>query len=94
MDPAISRGTTRKTTCGYRWGYLSVAPTVGDMTSSRLAYDDLSTPAEMGTDAIATLTALGWVPSTYTPREATKRGEIEIPEAASRLARAIYGDDA
>ncbi|GAB6984800.1 hypothetical protein [Nocardioides pyridinolyticus] len=64
------------------------------MTSSRLAYDDLSTPAEMGTDAIATLTALGWVPSTYTPREATKRGEIEIPEAASRLARAIYGDDA
>jgi hypothetical protein len=63
------------------------------MTPTRLAYDDLASPAEMGTDAIATMTALGWVPSTYVPREAAKR-EIEIPEAASRLARAIYGDDA
>ncbi len=97
MDPAISRGTTRKTTRGYRWGYRSVAPSVDDMSTEnaagRLAYDDPSTPSEMGTDALATLTALGWVPATYTPREATKRGEIEIPEAATRLARAIYGDE-
>ena len=67
---------------------------IPEHAAGRLAYDDLSTPSEMGTDALATITALGWVPSTYTPREATKRGEIEIPEAASRLARAIYGDDA
>jgi hypothetical protein len=60
--------------------------------SGPLAYDDASTPAEMGTDALATLTALGWVPSAYAPRELAKRGEIEIPEAAARLARAIYGD--
>ena len=60
--------------------------------SGRLAYDDTSTPAEMGSDALAVLTSLGWVPSTYVPREAAKR-DIEIPEAAARLARAIYGDE-
>ena len=64
-----------------------------DRPTDRLAYDDPATPTEMGTDALATLTALGWVPSAYVPREATKRGEIDVPEAASRLARAIYGDE-
>ena len=57
--------------------------------SGRLAYDDAESPAEMGTDALAVLTSLGWVPTTYRPREVTKRGEIQIPEAAARLARAI-----
>ncbi|WP_395694836.1 hypothetical protein [Nocardioides sp.] len=61
------------------------------MTPERLAYDDLSTPSEMGTDALAVLTSLGWVPAPYRPREVAKRGEIEVPEAAARLARAIYG---
>ena len=43
--------------------------------SGRLAYDDPSSPAEMGSDALAALTALGWVASPgYVPREATKRG--------------------
>jgi hypothetical protein len=69
--------------------YQSVANSVGVMTASRLAYDDPSTPAEMGTDALATLTALGWLPSSYVPRESTKRGEIEIPEATARLAAAM-----
>jgi hypothetical protein len=69
--------------------YQSVGRSVEVMTSPRLAYDDLSTPAEMGTDALATVTALGWVPSTYVPREAAKRGEIEIPEATARLAAAM-----
>lgn len=93
MEPAISRDTKRKTTEEYGTTYQSVALTVDDMTPQRLAYDDTSTPAEMGTDAVATLTSLGWVPSAYTPREAVKR-DVEIPEAAARLARAIYGDDA
>jgi hypothetical protein len=61
------------------------------MSTPRLAYDDPSTPAEMGTDALAVLTALGWMPSDgYVPREATKRGEIEIPDAAARLAAALH----
>jgi hypothetical protein len=58
------------------------------MTPQRLAYDDTSTPAEMGSDALAVLTALGWLPRTYVPREATKR-EVEIPAAAARLAAAL-----
>ena len=93
MEPAIRRDTTRKTTDRYRWEYQSVAPSVGAMTSpkpsGRLAYDDSSTPAEMGTDARAVLTSLGWEHQPYRPREVPKRGEIEIPEAAARLARAI-----
>jgi hypothetical protein len=61
------------------------------MTDSRLAYDDPATPAEMGTDALATLTALGWVPSAvYQSREVPKRGEVEIPTAAARLAAALH----
>jgi hypothetical protein len=61
------------------------------MSTPRLAYDDPSTPAEMGTDALAVLTALGWVPSVgYAPREVTKRGEIRIPDAAARLAATLH----
>jgi hypothetical protein len=61
------------------------------MTDSRLAYDDPATPAEMGTDALAALTALGWLPAAaYLPREVPKRGDVEIPAAAARLAAALH----
>ena len=104
MDGKVRRTSSISTMCGraedtdrYGAAYRSVALSVVHMSTEnaagRLAYDDPSTPSEMGTDALATITALGWVPSTYTPREASKRGEIEIPEAATRLARAIYGDE-
>lgn len=58
--------------------------------AGRLAYDDPSTPAQMGADALAVLTSLGWVTSPgYVPREVGKRGEIEVPAAAARLAAAL-----
>ena len=45
----------------------------------------------MGADALAVMTSLGWVPSPgYVPREVGKRGEIEIPAAAARLASALH----
>ena len=59
MDPAISRDTTRNTTSGYGFGYLSVAPSVELMSSPHsveptppTVYADLETPAQMHADCL------------------------------------------
>ncbi|MFC7494790.1 MULTISPECIES: hypothetical protein [unclassified Nocardioides] len=65
------------------------------MSGQRLAYDDLSSPAEMSADCAAVQAALTrplTAAARDLSREQAKRGEIEVPEAAARLARAIYGD--
>lgn len=65
------------------------------MNTERLAYDDLSTPAEMSADCRAVQAALTRplaVAARELSREQPKTAEIEISEAAARLARAIYGD--
>ena len=95
MEPAISSDMTRETTDRYRSEYQSVALSVEVMTAQRLAYDDLSTPAEMGADCLAVQAALTQplaAAARDLSREQAKAGEIEVPEAAARLARAIYGD--
>ena len=64
------------------------------MSAPRLAYDDASTPAEMQADCLATQAALTRPLAAAAVRlsqEQPKRG-IEIPEAAARLAHAIYGE--
>ncbi|GAA2148074.1 hypothetical protein GCM10009844_26070 [Nocardioides koreensis] len=71
--------------------------------SHRLAYDDASTPAEMSADCRAAgknlhleraaRAAVAPAPSLHFedyPREVGKRGEIEISEAAARLADALH----
>jgi hypothetical protein len=54
MDPAISTEpvgavTTRNTTRGYPWVYLSVAPSVDGMT----LYEEIETPAQLRADCEA-----------------------------------------
>ena len=61
------------------------------MNTQRLAYDDLSTPAEMGADSLAvqaSLTRPLTVAARDLIREQPKR-DIEISEAAARLAGAM-----
>ena len=61
------------------------------MSTQRLAYDDLSTPAEMAADgraAQASLTRPLAVAARDLAREQPKRG-IEISDAAARLAGAM-----
>jgi len=92
MEPAISSDMTRETTHQYRSEYQSVAPSVGPMKAQRLAYDDLSTPAEMGADCLAVQAALTRplaAAARDLAREQTKTGGVEVPEAAARLARAL-----
>ncbi len=65
------------------------------MSTPRLAYDDLATPAEMNADCRAVQAALTGPLTAAAGRlsqEQAKRAEIEIPAAATRLARAIYGE--
>ena len=62
------------------------------MSTQRLAYDDPSTPAEMSADCVAVQASLArplTAAARDLARERTKRGEIQIPEAAARLARAM-----
>lgn len=95
MEPAINSDMTRETTDRYRSAYQSVARSVDVMNAQRLAYDDPSTPAEMGADCLAVQAALTRplaAAARDLAREQSKTGEIEVPEAAARLARAIYGD--
>jgi hypothetical protein len=105
MEPAISRDTTRNTTYGYRWGYLSVAPSVGSMSSDRAAgtsYGDLESPAQMRADCLVAgdnlrlervlRAARRPAPSVHYddyPREVRKR-DIAISDAAARLAGALH----
>ena len=93
MEPAISSDMTRETTHRYRWEYHVVARSVGGMNAQRLAYDDLSTPAEMTADCVAAQAALAR-PLAAAARdlslEQAKAGEIEVPEAAAHLARALH----
>ena len=63
--------------------------------TSRLAYDDASTPAEMQADCLAVQAALTRPLSAAAGRlaqEQPKRAEIDVPAAAARLAGAIYGE--
>jgi len=62
------------------------------MKAQRLAYDDLSTPTEMGADCLAVQAALTRplaAAARDLAREQTKTGGVEVPEAAARLARAL-----
>jgi hypothetical protein len=67
-------------------------------SSGRLAYDDLATPAQMSRDARAVRAAMRAASSDPTEpfalgcftQAAAKRGEIEVPEAAARLAAALH----
>jgi len=64
------------------------------MSAPRLAYDDLASPAEMNADCLAAQASLTR-PLTAAARELSQeraKPGIEIPEAAARLARAIYGE--
>ncbi len=64
------------------------------LTTQRLAYDDPSTPAEMSADCAAAQAALARPVRAAAARLSQEQGkhDIEVPEAATRLARAIYGD--
>jgi hypothetical protein len=64
------------------------------MSAPRLAYDDLASPAEMNADCLAaqaSLTRPLAAAARELSQEQSKRG-IDIPEAAARLAHAIYGE--
>ena len=64
------------------------------MSTQRLAYDDLTSPAEMNADCLATQASLTRplaAAARELSREQAKTG-IEVPEAAASLARAIYGE--
>jgi hypothetical protein len=80
---------------------MSTLPSPGPSSgpsSGRLAYDDAATPDQMSLDARAARAALGVAPATepgpFPLGELTpgvpKRGEIEIPAAAARLAAALH----
>jgi len=62
--------------------------------SGRLAYDDARTPAEMTADCLAAQAALARPVRSAAVRLAQEQGkrDIAIPEAAVRLAQAIYGE--
>ena len=62
------------------------------MSDARLAYEDLSTPAEMGADCRAARAALAQplaAAADALSREQPKRAEVEVPLAAARLAAAL-----
>jgi hypothetical protein len=64
------------------------------MSDLRLAYDDPSTPTEMRADCLAVQASLTR-PLTAAARDLSReqpKRDIEVPEAAARLAHAIYGD--
>ena len=98
MDPAISSepgasGTGAQTTGAYPWEYQSVAPTVDTVS----AYFELDSPQTMHADAAAVDARLPLVAPrlAYTdlyagyPTDLPKR-EIEVTEAAQRLANALH----
>ncbi len=98
MDPAISSepgvsGTGAQTTCAYGWEYQSVAPTVDRVS----AFYELDSPQRMHADAAAVGARLPVVApgSAYTdlfagyPTDVPKR-EIEVTEAAQRIANALH----
>ncbi len=101
MEPAMRRGTGPNTTHRYPSDYQSVAPSVEIMIPDTSSYDELTTPAEMHADCEAVEHRLVRAASQATrpapslhfdeqPRERAKR-DIEISDAAARLASAIYG---
>ena len=107
MEPAMSSDMPRDTTRGYRYWYPVVANSVEGMTpakpTTRLPYDDASTPAEMSADCraagrnlrlerAAEAAVRGATPSLRYedfPREVGKR-DIRISEAATRIASALH----
>ncbi|MDF1602700.1 hypothetical protein [Nocardioides sp. YIM 152315] len=63
------------------------------MSGQRLAYEDLSSPAEMSADCLAAQAALTRplaAAARELSREQPKAAGIEVPEAAARLARALH----
>ena len=109
IEPAMSNdpeGMAPNTTRGYAYGYPSVAPTVGNMTSSqrpkRLAYDEASSPEEMSADCRAAgrnlrlrraaASAVGPAPSIHFDDYPREVGkrDIRISDAAARLANALH----
>lgn len=94
MDPAISSDMVPNTTSGYRWVYFSVAPSVVSMT--QLAYDDLGSLQEMHDDCEAVARRLPAVPAAAPSlhyadyRGDATKPEIEITEAAQRIANALH----
>ncbi len=98
----MARNTTRR----YNFVYSAVANSVEGMSaptpSHRLAYDDLSTPAEMSADCRAAgvnlhlqkaaRAAVEPAPSIHFedyPRDVAKR-DIRISDAAARIANALH----
>lgn len=62
------------------------------MSTSRLAYDDAASPAEMHDDCLAAQAALARplaAAARDLSREQPKATGVEVPEAAVRLARAL-----
>ena len=62
------------------------------MSTTRLAYDDASTPSDMRADCLAvqaSLTQPLTAAAVRLSQEQPKRAEIEIPAAAARLAGAL-----
>jgi hypothetical protein len=64
------------------------------MSTPRLAYDDAATPAEMRADCLAVQASLTRPLAAAAGRLSLEQDKsaVEIPEAAARLARAIYGE--
>ena len=98
MDPAISSepvasGTRAQTTGAYVWEYQSVAPTVDSVS----AFFELDSPQTMHVDAAVVDARLPLVAprlaytDLYTdyPHDLPKR-EIEVTEAAQRIANALH----
>jgi len=98
MDHAISSepgasGTGAQTTGAYRWEYQSVAPTVDKVS----ALFELDSPQKMHVDAAAVDARLPLVAPRLAyadlyigfPQDLPK-GEIEITEAAQRIANAVF----
>jgi hypothetical protein len=90
MEPAISSDMGRKTTGWYRWDYFGVGRSVLGMT--QLSHDDLGSLQEMRADCEAAVRHLpDPAPSLRYedyPRDVPKP-EIEITEAATRIANAL-----
>lgn len=102
----MRRDTPRNTTREYCFAYPPVANSVGPMSrstpDSHLTYDEMSSPTEMADDCRAVGHNLRYdriseaaqrpVPSIHFadfPQEIPKR-EIQISEAATRLANALH----
>lgn len=81
-------GMAQHTTDRYDWVYQSVAPIVDNMTP----YEEIATPADLHADCEAVRRALQPAPSLHFDDYAREipKGQIEVTEAAQRLANALH----